>query len=110
MLSAACGATTVSGSSVKLGSNSGTVRVDAGANAGTNIAAGAQDDLGRPNPTIRKSGPLPVQQSAQPAVTGTQPSIWGGSRCSAGYVGSPGAGARGAPSGKHPPLPECAVD
>ena len=108
LLTAACGATTVSGSSVKSVSNSGNVRVDAGANAGTNIAA--EDDLGRPNPTVRKSGPLPVQPSAQPATTGTQPSIWGGGRCSAGYVGSPGVGSRGAPSGKHPPLPECAVE
>jgi len=110
LLTAACGATTISSTPLKSVSNSGNVRVDAGANAGTNVASGMEDDLSRPNPPIRKGpgGPVPVQQSVQPSTNGTQPSIWSGGRCGAGYVGTPPAGSRA--GSKHPPLPECAVE
>jgi hypothetical protein len=107
LLTAACGTTTISGSQVKSFSTSGSARAGAGANAGANAAA--QDDLGRPNPTIRKSGPVPVQQPVQPATTGTQPSTPVHDRCTDGMGGSTGPGSRAGAS-KHPPLPECAVE
>jgi hypothetical protein len=109
LLTAACGAATVSSSPVKSVWNSGNLGVDAGANAGTNVAAQTQDDLGRPNPPIHKGTPVPVQQSQAPATTGSQPSIVGTDRCSAGYSGG-AAGSSAATAGKHPPLPECAVE
>jgi hypothetical protein len=112
LLSAACGATTISGSSVKSVSNAGNVHVDAGANAGTDVAAGTQDsDLGRVNPNVGKGGSVPVQQASQPATTGTGLSTSGHDRCSTGTGSNTGIGPRmpGAP-GKQPPLPECAVE
>jgi hypothetical protein len=109
LLTAACGATTVSGSSVKSVSNAGNVHVDAGANAGTDVAAGTEDDLSRPNPPVHKSGPVPPQQSIQPATTESQPSSTGGDRCSAGFAANT-VGSRGGSSGKHLPQPECPVE
>jgi hypothetical protein len=109
LLMAACGTATISGSSVKSVSNSGNVRVDAGANAGANVTAGSEDDLSRPNPTIRKSGPIPVQQSAQPATPSTPSSTSGSDRCSAG-AGAGSLGPRAGGAGPHPPLPMCPVD
>ena len=107
LLTAACGTTTISGSQVKSVSNSGSARVDAGANAGTDVAAVAEDDPGPPNPTIRKSGPLPVQQATQPATNATESSTAGADRCSAGATT---VGSRTGNPGKHPPLPECPVE
>ena len=109
LLMAACGTTTLSGSSVKSVSNSGNVRVDTGANAGTNVTAGSEDDLSRPNPIIRKSGPVPVQQSVQPATTSSQSSTSGSDRCSAG-AGAGTLGPRVGGQGPHPPLPQCPVE
>jgi len=112
LLTAACGATTVSSSPVKSVSNSGNARVDAGANAGSNVAAGSEDDLGRPNPPIRKGpgGPVPVQQSLQPSTNGTQPSTVLHDRCTDGFGANSGVGSRAGGAGKHPPLPMCAVE
>jgi predicted small secreted protein len=107
LLTAACGTATISGSQVRSISSSGTVRVDAGANAGTTVA-GANDDLGRPNPPIHRGGTVPVAQSPSPATNATQPSVLGHDRCTDGFPASGGAGSRGIPA-KHPPLPECAV-
>jgi len=106
---AACGSTTISGSSVKSVSTSGNVRVDAGANAGANVTAGSEDDLSRPNPAIRKSGPVPVQQSVQPATRSSQSSTSGSDRCSAG-AGAGTLGPRVGGQGPHPPLPQCPVE
>jgi hypothetical protein len=111
LLTAACTAT-ISGSQVKAVSNAGNVRVDAGANAGTDVAASPQDsDLGRVNPNVGKGGSVPVQQSSQPATTVTRPSASGHDRCSTGTGSNAGISPRapGAP-GKQPPLPECAVE
>ena len=109
LLTAACGASTVSGSSDRSISTAGKVGVGAGANAGTNVSAGPQDGLARPNPPINKNGPIPVQQSAQPVTTGTQPSTSTTDRCSMGFGGGT-FGARGSGPGKHPPLPLCPVE
>jgi ABC-type oligopeptide transport system substrate-binding subunit len=111
LLTAACGTATISGSQVKSVSNAGDVRVDAGANAGTDVAASPQDsDLGRVNPNVGKGGSVPVQQSSQPAsVLG--PSASGHDRCSTGTGSNIGIAPRapGVP-GKQPPLPACAVE
>ena len=109
LLTAACGASTVSGSSDRSISTAGNVGVGAGANAGTNVAVGPQDGLARPNPPINKSGPVPVQQSAQPATTEAQPSTSASDRCSIGFGGGT-FGPRGSSPGKHPPLPLCPVE
>lgn len=106
LLTAACGTATVSGSQVKSISSSGTVGVDAGANAGTTVAAG--DDLGRPNPPVHKGGTIPAPQSQSPTTNATTPSAIGHDRCSDGFPASGGAGSRDI-QGKHPPLPMCAV-
>jgi hypothetical protein len=108
LLTAACGATTVSGSAVKSVSNAG-VHVDAGANAGTNVAAGTEDDLSRPNPPVHKGGTVPPQQSQQPAATESQQFNSGGDRCSVG-IGTNTAGSRASAGGKHLPQPMCAVE
>jgi len=102
LLMAACGTATISGSQVKSISSSGTVRVDAGANAATDLST---------NPTIRKvpGGPVPLQQSAAPATNGTQPSTAAHDRCSDGFPASTGAGTRNGAPGKRLPLPACAV-
>jgi hypothetical protein len=107
LLIAACGTATISGSQVKSISSSGTVRADAGANAGT-TAAGANDDLGRPNPPVHGSGTVPASQSQSPTTNATQPSAIGHDRCTDGFPASGGAGSRDI-QGKHPPLPMCAV-
>jgi hypothetical protein len=109
LLTAACGATTVSGSAVKSVSNAGNVHVDAGANAGTNVAAGTEDDLSRPNPPVHKGGTVPPQQSQQPAATESQQFNSGGDRCSVG-IGTNTAGSRASAGGKHLPQPMCAVE
>ena len=112
LLTAACGTATISGSQVKSVSNAGNVRIDAGANAGTDVAASSPDsDLGRVNPNVGKGRPVPVQQSSQPATTVTGPSASGHDRCSAGTGSNTGItpGAPGAPA-KQPPLPECPVE
>ena len=112
LLTAACGTATISGSQVKSVSNAGNVRVDAGANAGTDVAASPQDsDLGRVNPNVGKGRSVPVQPSTQPATTVMGPSASGHDRCSTGTGSNTGIAPRapGAP-GKQPPLPECAVE
>jgi hypothetical protein len=110
LLTAACGTATISGSQVKSVSSSGNVRVDAGASAGTDVAVGAEDDLSRPNPTVRKGGPVPVHQSQPPTPAATEPSTSGHDRCTDGIGANPAFGPRGSAGGKHPPLPECAVE
>jgi hypothetical protein len=105
LLTAACGTATISGSQVKSISSSGTVRVDAGANAGTTIAG---DDLSRPNPPVHRGGTVPAPQAQSPTTNAAQPSIVGHDRCSDGFPASGGAGSRDI-QGKHPPLPMCAV-
>src|SRR6202171_2989645 len=96
LLTAACGATTISSTPLKSVSNSGNVRAGAGADAGTHVPSGMEAALSRPNPPIRKGpgGPVPVQQSVQPSTNGTQPSIWRGGRWGAGGGGAPPPGAR----------------
>jgi predicted small secreted protein len=106
LLTAACGTATISGSQVKSISSSGTVRVDAGANAGTTVAAG--DDLSRPNPPVHRGGTVPVTQAQSPTTNATTPSAIGHDRCTDGFPASGGAGSRDLQA-KHPPLPECAV-
>jgi hypothetical protein len=106
LLMAACGTATISGSQVKSVSSSGTVRVDAGANAGTTVFAG--DDLSRPNPSVHRSGTAPVTQAQAPTTNATTPSAIGHDRCTDGFPASGGAGSRDI-QGKHPPLPMCAV-
>jgi hypothetical protein len=107
LLTAACGTATISGSQVRSISSSGTVRVDAGANAGTTVA-GANDDLSRPNPPVHRGGTVPAAQSPSSATNPTQPTILPHDRCSDGFGASAGAGTRNSPAGKHP-LPQCAV-
>jgi hypothetical protein len=110
LLAAACGSATISGAQVKSVSNSGSVQAGVGANAGTDVAASAENsDLGRVNPTVRKGGTVPVQQSSQPVTTGT--SALGHDRCGNGTTSNTGLAPRAAgPAGKQPPLPECAVE
>ena len=88
LLTAACGATTVSSSPVKSVSNSGNVRVEAGANAGTNVAAGPEDVQAPRNPTARKglAGVAPVQQSQAPGPNPMIPTT-PGDRCTNGMLG-----------------------
>jgi predicted small secreted protein len=105
LLTAACGTATISGSQVKSISSSGTVRVDAGANAGTTVAG---DDLSRPNPPIHRGGTVPVTPAQSPTTNATQPSAIGHDRCTDGFPASSGAGSRDLQA-KHPPLPMCAV-
>jgi predicted small secreted protein len=107
LLMAACGTSTISGSQVKSVSSSGTVRVDAGANAGTTVAAG--DDLSRPNPPLHRGGTAPVTQAQAPTTNATTPSGIGRDRCSDGFPASTGAGTRNGAPGKRLPLPACAV-
>ena len=111
LLTAACGgAATISGSQVKSVTNSSDVRVDAGANAGTDVSGGPEvSDPGRGNPIVRQApgGPVPVQQSQPPAPNGTEPTTSGHDRCTNGI----GANAGFTPmTGKQPPQPECAVE
>ncbi len=108
LLTAACGgAATISGSQVKSVTNSD-VRVDAGANAGTDIASGAAvSDPGRGNPIKAPGGPVPVQQSRPPAPNGTEPSTSGHDRCTSGIGANTGFTPM---TGKQPPQPECAVE
>jgi predicted small secreted protein len=106
LLTAACGTATISGTQVKSISSSGTVRVDAGANAGTTVAG---DDLSRPNPPIHRGGTVPAPQSQSPTTNATQPSIVGHDRCSDGFPASTAAGTRNSAGGKRLPLPMCAV-
>jgi len=112
LLMAACGTATISGSHVKSLSNAGNVRVDAGANAGTDLAAAASDEPGRANPPASKGpgGPSPVQQSLQPATVGAQPSTMGHDRCSDGVGANTAAGSNTGAVGKNPPQPECPVE
>ncbi|SRR5712691_600296 len=110
LLTAACGSATISGSPVKSVSNSENVRVDGGANAGTDVSGGPEvSDPARGNPTVRKApgGPVPIQQSRPPSPNGTEPSTSGHDRCTNGI----GANAGFTPmTGKQPPQPECAVE
>jgi hypothetical protein len=108
LLTAACGAATISSSPVKSVSTSGTVRVDAGADAAADVAASAEDSvMGRVNPTVRQGATVPVQPSLHPATSATQPSASGHDRCTNGI----GANAAFTPmTGKQPPQPECAVE
>src|SRR5260370_22253796 len=82
---AACGgAATISGSQVKSVTNSD-VRVDAGANAGTDIASGAAvSDPGRGNPIKAPGGPVPVPQSPPPAPDRSGPAASGADPCTPG--------------------------
>jgi len=105
LLTAACGTATISGSQVKSISSSGTVRVDAGANAGTTVAG---DDLSRPNPPVHRGGTVLVTQAQSPTTNATTPSAIGHDRCTDGFPASSGPGSRDI-QGKHPPLPMCAV-
>jgi hypothetical protein len=104
LLTAACGATTVSGSAAKSVPNAGTLGVGAGANAGTDLAAQTNDDIARTNPTVHKGGPVPVQQSQVPATTGAQPAASAIDRCSAGFGGGTGAAPVVGAPGKRPQL------
>jgi len=106
LLTAACGTATISGSQVKSISSSGTVRVDAGANAGTTVAAG--EDLSRPNPPPHRGETVPAPQAQSTTTNTTPPSAIGHDRCTDGFPASGGAGSRDI-QGKHPPLPMCAV-
>ena len=106
LLMAACGTATISGSQVKSISSSGTFRVDAGANAGTTVAAG--DDLSRANPPVHRGGTVPDPQAQSTTTSTTPPSVIGHDRCTDGFPASGGAGSRDI-QGKHPPLPMCAV-
>jgi predicted small secreted protein len=108
LLTAACGTATISGSQVKSISSSGSIRVDAGANAGTTVA-GANDDLGRPNPPVHRGGTVPVTQAQSPTTNATTPSAIGHDRCTDGFPASDGAGTRNGAPGKRLPLPMCAV-
>lgn len=105
LLTAACGTATISGSQVKSISSSGTVRVDAGANAGTTVAG---DDLSRPNPPVHRGGTVPAPQAQSPTTNATTPPAIGHDRCTDGFPASSGAGSRDI-QGTHPPLPMCAV-
>ena len=111
LLTAACGgAATISGSQVKSVTNSGDVRVDAGANAATDISGGAEvSDPGRGNKTAHKApgGPVPVRQSQPPAPSGTEPVTSGHDRCTNGIAANAGFTPM---AGKQPPQPECAVE
>ena len=105
LLTAACGTATTSGSQVKSVTNSD-VRVDAGANTGTDIASGAAvSDPGRGKPIKAPGGPVPVQQSQPP--NGTEPSTSGHDRCTNGMGANTGFTPM---TGKQPPQPECAVE
>ncbi len=107
LLTAACGTATTSGSQVKSVTNSD-VRVDAGANTGTDIASGAAvSDPGRVNPIKAPGGPVPVQQSQPPAPNGTELSTSGHDRCTNGIGANTGFTPM---TGKQPPQPECAVE
>jgi hypothetical protein len=110
LVSAACGATTISGSQVKSVSSSGNVRVEAGANAGTDLSSGAENDLGPANrmPSKPSSAPAPAQQSQVPAPAASQPIIVTPDRCNGGLDHD--AGNRSSTgSVAHPPLPACAM-
>lgn len=107
LLTAACGTATISGSQVKSISSSGTVRVDAGANAGTTVTAG--DDLSRSNPTVHRPGTVPVTAAQSPTTNATTPSTVAHDRCSDGFAASTGAGTRNSAGGKRLPLPACAA-
>lgn len=111
LLTAACGTATISGLPVKSVSNSENVRIDGGANAGTDVAAGATDsELNRVNPTVRKGAAAPVQQSRQPASNGIQPLPSGHDRCSDGVGANAAVGSSAGTVGKSPPQPECPVE
>lgn len=103
LLTAACGSATISGSQVKSVSNSGNVPVGVGANAGTTVAAGAED--APRNPTVHKS-PQPVPQSQPPTPNTAGSSTTVPDRCTDGS-GASGVGSRAAGFGKQPPLPAC---
>jgi hypothetical protein len=109
LLSAACGATTISGSQVRSVSGSGSIRVGAGANAATGVSTNVESsDLGPRNPTPHKPGSAPVQQSQAPA--GSQPTIVAPDRCNGGGWIDHDAGNRSSTgSVSHPLLPACAV-
>jgi hypothetical protein len=110
LVSAACGATTISGSQAKSISSSGNVRVEAGANAGTDLSTGAENDLGPANRTPSKpsSAPASAQQSQAPAPAGPQPITVAPDRCNSGLDHD--AGNRSSTgSVTHPPLPACAM-
>jgi hypothetical protein len=111
LLSAACGATTISGSQVKSISSSGNVRVDAGANAGTSVSSNVESsDLGPRNPTPHKPGPAAVQQSQQPAPAGSQPTVVAPDRCNGGgWIDHDGGNRSSTGSLNHPLLPACAM-
>ena len=110
LLTAACGSATISGSQVKSVSNSGNVPVaaGAGANAGTDVSAGAE--AASRNPMVHKSpgGSVPVQQSQPPTTNVTQPSTAVQDPCSATGANTE-VGSRAASPGTHQPLPQCAV-
>lgn len=104
LFTAACGATTISSSPVKSVSNSGDVRVGAGANAGTDLAAGTEDSPR--NPTPRKGPGAPVQQAQPPTTNTTEPSTTIHDRCTDG-VGATGFGSGAGISGKQTMMPGC---
>jgi hypothetical protein len=111
LLTAACGATTISGSQVKSVSP-GELSVGAGANAGSAVSTGTENDLGPANRTPSKpsSGPAPVQQSQAPAPAATSPSVVTPDRCNSGVWPDHDAGNRSSTgSVTHPPLPACAM-
>lgn len=109
LLTAACGSVIISGSQVKSVSNSGKVQVGAGAgaNAGTDVAAGTEDAPS--NPTVHKTPqPGPVEQAQVPTTNRTGPSTAVQDPCSARGA-STAVGSRAGSPGAHQPLPQCAV-
>ena len=112
LLMAACGGgAALSSAKAKPATLAGSVQINSGANAGSDIG---RDDVNRANPTIEKGGsgsqpsaptqPQTVNPAAAPA-SGTA-----SDRCSGGSFAGGTSGNRIAPmGGKHPPLPMCAV-
>ena len=108
---AACGGGAVlSSAKDKPASVAGSVQINTGANAGTDLGTG---DLGRANPPVKKGAGSgqPFVPSQPQTVTPAAPAgnAVATDRCSSGF-GSGTAGNRVAPmGGKHPPLPMCAL-
>ena len=113
LLMAACGgAAAVSHAKANPATLAGSVQLNGGANAGSDLGS---DDVNRVNPPVKKgTGNQPAQPTQPQTVTpAAAPAATGGTatdRCSSGSFGGGTAGNRVAPmGGKHPPLPMCAV-
>ncbi len=112
LLLAACGGgAALSNAKAKPATLAGSVQINSGANAGSDLG---RDDVNRVSPPVKKGGSgnqpaAPIRpQTAAPAAPAAPTGGTSTDRCSSGFGGGT-AGNRVAPGGgKHPPLPMCA--